>query len=468
MAASGGRETEARAALAGLMDVAEVQAAALLPKHLLVAVGILLLSMLLGEPWLVAIVIPYTVLDVTAMRRVRRLARLASEGRVAHLPLRVNVAIVHYALVSSLFTGVAVWVASHGTYLFQAGALMMLVAQTLHSIALNPPSRALAWMEAVAVGIGVQLVIGLGSTWATPVERAYLHAGVSLVSVFLIVATVQSGRLYERLRNTSGRLRNVERAGIVAELSGGIAHDFNNLLMVVRGNLELLRLVPEGERAALMAQIEEAVDRGTALVDRLSRTGRTDPVRAGPAPLAPAIERFERMARHALPANVRLRLDLVDAPDMVAADPAQLELALLNLTVNARDAMIRGGTILVRVSTENEDWLRIAVVDDGAGMTPEMLQRATTAYETTKPPGHGTGLGLAMVQAFVDESGGRLGIESAPGAGTRVEIVLPARSDAGSPPPVADGRDEASQRVERSTFGGWIDETIASRGVGAP
>ena len=195
----------------------------------------------------------------------------------------------------------------------------------------------------------------------------------------------------------------------------------------MRGNLELLREVPEGERPALLQEIELAAARGGQLVARLSTTGRADGAIPSVAPLRPTIDRFAQMARSTLPANVRFMVDMRDAPATVAADGAQLELALLNLAVNARDALPGGGTILVRVADIDKGRrVRLTVEDDGEGMTPEILSRATEAYETTKPAGKGTGLGLAMVRAFVEEAGGTLRFESTPGIGTQVEITLDA------------------------------------------
>ena len=392
-------------------------------KHMMLVAAFALLAWMQGSIWLLLLAPGYTVIDLLCAGIVRRVVGRAEIDRSA-----IMILLAQHIVCTATFAGIAIGIASLGTYAMQLSAFMLLAAQALHSIASHCESREYGACDVVVIGTALQAVALIGSGWATPAEAIFIHCGLALVTLYFGLAVARTTQTRKRLRRTSDRLLRVQRSGVVGELASGIAHDFNNLLTVMRGNLELLREVPEHERPALLQEIETAAARGGQLVARLSSTARDAP--AARAPLAPVLERVERMARSTLPANVKLVVDRRDAPAVVAADPAQLELALLNLAVNARDALPSGGTVLIRAAAvAGGRRVRLTVTDDGEGMTPELLARATEPYETTKPVGKGSGLGLAMVKAFVDEAGGTLRFESARGHGTEVEIVLPVELD---------------------------------------
>ena len=390
-------------------------------KHGILVAGLALLAAVRDSAWVLLYPPAYIGLDLLRNWTLRRAMESAEVGATT---FRLIVA-QHWLWIAT-FTALAVWIASEDSYVSQLAAFVLLMAQALHSVSIDSNSEDYAIADVVVVAVGFQLVVWHGSGWATPGEQLFLHLALFLMVAFMVQAMLQNFQAIRTLERTASRLRRAQRSGVVGQLASGIAHDFNNLLTVMRGNLELIREVPEHERPALLQEIETAAKRGGQLVSRLSTAGRGEATVFEAVPLRPVIESCERMARSTLPANVRLRVDLRDAPFTVAADPAQLELALLNLVVNARDALPLGGTILLRAAPGEANRVRITVSDDGEGMTPEVLARATEAYETTKPPGKGTGLGLAMVKAFVDDAGGTLRFDSTPGAGTEVEIVLPA------------------------------------------
>jgi PAS domain S-box-containing protein len=225
------------------------------------------------------------------------------------------------------------------------------------------------------------------------------------------------------------QLAQAQKMELIGQLTGGVAHDFNNLLTAIIGNLELAlvrsRDLPEVSR--LLQGAVRAADRGAALTQRMLAFARRQYLRFEPVAdllattLGPAIE---------------LRLEAQPNIRPARADPNQIEMLLLNLAVNARDAMPRGGRVLVTVAEERVDerhpaglppgdYARLSVADSGEGMDAATLARAFEPFFTTKPVGHGSGLGLSMVQGVADQSGGGVAIESAPGAGTTVTVWLP-------------------------------------------
>ena len=222
----------------------------------------------------------------------------------------------------------------------------------------------------------------------------------------------------------------------LGQLTGGVAHDFNNILAAVTGSYRLIeRRVEDPKVVELIRHGERAAERARRLIRQLLAFARKE--RLSPAALDPAeaLHEAEDLICHAAGSRLRCRLEAPPGLWPVLADPHQLEIALLNLVVNARDAMPQGGdlTIAVRNLAAAErppglrpgDYVGIAVRDGGEGMAPEVLARATEPFFTTKPQGKGTGLGLSMVHGFAEQSGGGLRIESRPGEGTTVEIVLP-------------------------------------------
>ncbi|RZL79869.1 MAG: PAS domain S-box protein, partial [Sphingomonas sp.] len=234
----------------------------------------------------------------------------------------------------------------------------------------------------------------------------------------------------------------------VGQLASGIAHDFNNILGAVIGGLTIIQNRnddPRIEQIATMGQ--RAAERGAALVRQLLAFARQEDVVAQRVDLAGAIGEISDLVRHGMRGNVALAIDCDDDLWPVLADPTQLQSALLNLANNASDAMNGGGHLHIAVSNrartspdhplelDGQDAIRIVVADNGPGMDSDTLQRITEPFFTTKARGKGTGLGLAMVQRFVEQSGGALRIESRPGHGTTFSIFLPRAVDPGASDP---------------------------------
>ena len=238
-----------------------------------------------------------------------------------------------------------------------------------------------------------------------------------------------------------GVLREVQKMQAIGQLTGGIAHDFNNLLTVILGNLELARGKLAGD-TALGTRIERAVwaaQRGATLTSQLLAFARRQPLAPGPIDFAASMPDLLPLLRRTLGEHIEIRF--VDTAGLwpAMADAAQLENAVLNLALNARDAMPGGGRLTIEIANKvldedyashhaevtAGDYVMLAVSDTGHGMTPDVLERVFEPFFTTKPDGRGTGLGLAMVFGFVKQSGGHVSLYSEPDQGTTVRLYLP-------------------------------------------
>lgn len=228
-------------------------------------------------------------------------------------------------------------------------------------------------------------------------------------------------------------LREAQKMEALGKLSGGIAHDFNNILALIVGNAELLAAEAEGlpEVREAVADILDAAEGGAALVQRMLHFARGDQNPAETISVNRAIRDALSLLSRTVGDRVQFRIDLSDVVGQVRADRAMFESALINLVLNARDSMPRGGT--VTISTRRrldaapaiEMAAVITVSDQGCGMSDETRRRAFEPFFTTKEGGRGTGLGLSMVYRFVQQSGGLIAIQSAPDEGTTIELVLP-------------------------------------------
>ncbi|MGK7867568.1 ATP-binding protein [Falsiroseomonas sp. E2-1-a20] len=242
------------------------------------------------------------------------------------------------------------------------------------------------------------------------------------------------------------QLRQSQKVEAIGQLTGGVAHDFNNLLMAVLGNLALLKKrLPEGDPRIdrLLEGAQQGAQRGAALTHRLLAFARRQDLRPEAVDLAALIEGMGELLRRSLGPRVRLRIEAAQGLPPAMADSNQIELALLNLAVNARDAMPEGGHLTITLDRAAPDagaasrrYLRLRVMDTGAGMDEATLARAVEPFFSTKPVGQGTGLGLSMVHGVARQLGGDLRLTSRPGSGTMAEILLPA---APRPQPATEG-----------------------------
>ena len=249
------------------------------------------------------------------------------------------------------------------------------------------------------------------------------------------------------LEEARAQLVQSQKMEALGQLTSGIAHDFNNLLQGIVGSLEVARLrVAQGNTQDSIRFIDgarHAADRAGALTHRLLAFARSQPLMAMTIDVRESILGMEQLLRQTLGESIAVRMDFSREPCLARCDPNHFESSLLNLVINARDAMGDGGLLAIttgRIENEAEHpqvphlasghYVAIAVTDTGCGMPPEVLERALDPFFTTKPKDHGTGLGLSMVYGFAVQSGGTVRIRSEPGQGTTVTIYLPVAENA--------------------------------------
>ena len=261
-------------------------------------------------------------------------------------------------------------------------------------------------------------------------------------------AIVRSRREYDERqarRIAEVRLRQAQKMEAIGQLAGGMAHDFNNLLGVIQGYGELLvkDLAGHDRHGKRLDQILRAASRGAALTRQLLALSRQQPFEARSIDLNALVTDMEAMLHRLISEDIQITTVLEKGLHRVKADPTQIEQVLMNLVINARDAMSGGGRLTVETSNVRlddtyvashpdaraGDHVLIAVADTGDGMEPETLARAFEPFFTTKQPGKGTGLGLAMVYGIVRQSGGHVAVVSEPERGTTFKVYLPATEE---------------------------------------
>ncbi|HET9107269.1 MAG TPA: ATP-binding protein [Steroidobacteraceae bacterium] len=238
-------------------------------------------------------------------------------------------------------------------------------------------------------------------------------------------------------------LRQAQKMEAVGQLTGGIAHDFNNLLQGITGSLDLVqRRIAQGrtgELDRLIAGAMSSANRAAALTHRLLAFSRRQPLDPKPVRANPLVASMEDLLRRTMGEAIQLELVLAGGLWLTLCDPNQLESAVLNLVLNARDAMPEGGTLTIETCNAHLDsayaaqtsgvnpgqYICVCVTDTGTGMAPEVAERAFDPFFTTKPIGQGTGLGLSMIYGFARQSEGSCKIYSEPGQGTTVKLYLP-------------------------------------------
>jgi PAS domain S-box-containing protein len=275
--------------------------------------------------------------------------------------------------------------------------------------------------------------------WLQTVKRPLV--GLNRENLLLGVATdiTERKRAEDERRNLEARLRQAEKLQSIGLLAGGVAHDFNNLLTPVLMAAEsLYEQLPDGELADDAAEILGAARRAAELTAQLLAFGRQQVLQVKPLRLDDETRRSLRLLRRLLPESIELRTELAAEVRSVLADPTQIQQVLINLAVNARDAMLAGGTITIRTSREivgNTAWVVWSVTDTGTGMDAETVSHIFEPFFTTKELGRGTGLGLATVYGIVNQHGGTIQVESDVGKGSRFTVRLPEIPDV-TPDPV--------------------------------
>jgi PAS domain S-box-containing protein len=300
------------------------------------------------------------------------------------------------------------------------------------------PRTALAAAEATGKfeGEGWRLRKDGSRFWASVLVDAIHDENGQLVGFAKITRDMTERRVMQE------QLHQAQKMEAIGQLTGGVAHDFNNLLTVILGNLDTLSQQVPSEQVRWRRCIEQALrasERAASLTQQLLAFARRQPLKPKPVDINLLVNRWAEMVRRTLPESICIRQIGDETTAVAEVDPNHLESALLNLAVNARDAMPSGGTLTVETTTayvserdqrllvdlKPGSYVVISVSDTGTGMPPEVLERAFEPFFTTKPVGHGTGLGLSQVFGFVKQSGGHIKIYSRPGHGTTIKIYLP-------------------------------------------
>jgi len=241
-------------------------------------------------------------------------------------------------------------------------------------------------------------------------------------------------REQERLKQAEEALRRAQKLESLGELTGGVAHDFNNLLAVMSGGVQLLdRPIEPAQRERVMAGMRQAVKRGAALTRHLLAFSRQRPVNPEAIDLATHIDGMREILARSLRGDIQVDIQFDDNLWPIEVDTGELELALINLCVNARDAILGKGMIGIAARNRSGfsfgalsgDVVELAIADNGAGIAADLLTRVFDPFFTTKEVGKGSGLGLAQVYGFVTQSSGHIDIQSEPGKGTTVRLFLP-------------------------------------------
>jgi len=297
---------------------------------------------------------------------------------------------------------------------------------------------------------------------SSPIHPDNLSSGV----IFTAMDISDRKRAETALRESEARLRQAVKMEAVGQLAGGLAHDFNNLLMAITSYTDLLdaRLGPDHEFARYTQGILQTVDRATGLVKKILAFGRKQMLQPRVIKLNTVVHDMEGMLRRTIPENIRLETSFTSPLPSVHADPNQIEQVIVNLAINARDAMRGSGTLKISTAAEEHlepdaqvhpglrpgEYVVLSVADDGSGMDGDTQSRIFEPFFTTKNPGQGTGLGLAQVWGIVKQSDGFIYVDSQLGVGTTFRVFLPAVDELDSMPP--------AHEAKLSTIGG--SETV--------
>jgi signal transduction histidine kinase len=268
----------------------------------------------------------------------------------------------------------------------------------------------------------------------------------SLILTLLLWRLLERELEREKAREAQALLG--QRLEVLGRMTGGVAHDFNNLLSPIIGGLDLLqrRLGDDPRSARLVEAALASAERARALVGQLLAFARKQALEPRDIDVAALLVGLRSLIEQSVGTSVAVDIAVPASPLHARVDPVQLELALLNLSVNARDAMPEGGRLSLSAAAAEGGpaeglapgpYVRVTVADTGSGMDAATLRQAIEPFFTTKPPAQGTGLGLSMVHGLAAQSGGALKLSSTPGAGATAEVWLPAAEAAQAPVPAA-------------------------------
>ncbi len=301
------------------------------------------------------------------------------------------------------------------------------------------------WVPAYGIEAAVKVITALASIATAALLVPLLPKLVALPSPAQLRAVNEQliAQASERER-TEEMLRQSQKIEAIGRLTGGVAHDFNNLLQVVIGNLERAKKRASASEPELNRSLDQALggaQRAAELTDQLLSFARRQPLEVKELDLAHVVKGVLPLIERAVGQAVNLSFDPGASVALVHADRHQLENALLNLAINARDAMPKGGDVRISiVAADIPRLVELRIDDTGVGMDETTLGRATEPFFTTKPVGHGTGLGLSQVYGMIEQIGGTMTIESEPGTGSRVRLFIP--RETGTEATVSDGTAE--------------------------
>lgn len=291
------------------------------------------------------------------------------------------------------------------------------------------------WMRYVGVGLLLLMAVLLLAILAAAQRDQHLaSAELERRADELARTNARLSREINERQKAESALAQAQKMEAIGQLTGGVAHDFNNLLMVISSGLRLLETRDdEKKRAAIVSAMQQAVERGANVTRQLLAFSRRQKLTPEVALVQERLTNLRPLLERSLREDIRLTFDF-QGPDLaVKIDPGQFDLAVLNLAVNARDAMPKGGALTVRVEQVEEAGEKLAavrVIDTGAGMSAEVKARAFDPFFSTKEVGKGTGLGLSQVYGFALQSGGRCELDSELGNGAAVTLLLPITQEA--------------------------------------
>ena len=405
----------------------------------LVSVVSLVLAYIISNKWIVIWLLAYLLLEFTFnVHGHWRLKQASVDARAYWILMG------HYAGVVAVFCILPLFLISMNMPEFQFVGFAAVSGHALHALLNQNSTRHVVMIYGASV---VLLAIAAALTWTSNTDyiagKVLIVLSALAVSLFFmhtILAINTRAREAEAARST---LAHAQKMEVVGRLSSGISHDFNNLLTVIAGNLDLLKETKsQTDREMLEKEARSAVDRGAKLVRQLQAASRKSELEVTQVKLADFLSDFESMARRVLPANIELIQQGAPQDDLIIfVDRSQLDSALLNLVINARDAMEEsGGTLWITThilhlnaiapevasgELRRGTYVRIEIEDTGTGIPASMIDKITEPYVTTKPEGKGSGLGLAMVKGFAEQSGGGVFLHSQEGQGTSVQLFLP-------------------------------------------
>ena len=281
--------------------------------------------------------------------------------------------------------------------------------------------------------------------WTSIVVDPIIAPSGELIGFAKVTRDLTERRLAEEeIERAREALMQAQKMEAVGRLTGGVAHDFNNLLTIIRSSIDLLRRpgLSEERRNRYLDAISDTTDRAALLTGQLLAFARRQPLRPEAFDIAARIRGLEQIISASLGSPIKVVMGLPDDLGLVKADPNQFETAVLNIVINARDAMPSGGTLRINArpakAPDANSFVAVAIEDDGTGMDAATIERIFEPFFTTKALNKGTGLGLSQVYGFVKQSGGEIEVESKPGKGTTFTLLLPGADEEALPPAQTD------------------------------